>query len=381
MNHPGISRSSSAKGRIAQVLAHARASLQEPSRPVTPAALDQRTSLNFTPSSYATMEESSSSAKSRLIGSSSSLKPNILVSNSVDIPTTHKRSSTTTIFDENDDEANAQPPYVSANSSEGELIGFLQSSLRAFRLAKVISLDMVVEFLQELKQRIDIVIKALRTQIQPITNFQQLSAAHSVATELAALLLQTLASSPLTLAQPLQVYFALLLKLALAYAPATPLQPSPALAAASGGYGEVYGMLETYTKEIHSLLQPASQANPAMLSTESVHTPHPNTTSSSSSNPGDMLYVLCVPSDVLVEALGYTYKHMYGMSQTHTVWYVLVGYVCACVRYFTADSVAERKRLGHNQGLIVIGQYLQWYVNFYASAPAVDSQTHSDIHA
>lgn len=39
----GISR---ARGRIAGVLAEARASLKEPSRPFTPAGLDHRTSLN-----------------------------------------------------------------------------------------------------------------------------------------------------------------------------------------------------------------------------------------------------------------------------------------------------------------------------------------------
>lgn len=37
--------SSRARGRIAEVLADARASLMEPSRPFTPASLDQRTSL------------------------------------------------------------------------------------------------------------------------------------------------------------------------------------------------------------------------------------------------------------------------------------------------------------------------------------------------
>lgn len=37
---------SRARGRIAEVLADARASLMEPSRPFTPASLDQRTSLS-----------------------------------------------------------------------------------------------------------------------------------------------------------------------------------------------------------------------------------------------------------------------------------------------------------------------------------------------
>ena len=37
---------SRARGRIAEVLAEARASLKEPSRPFTPASLDQRTSLS-----------------------------------------------------------------------------------------------------------------------------------------------------------------------------------------------------------------------------------------------------------------------------------------------------------------------------------------------
>lgn len=45
-NNPNLSRSSGARGRIAQVLAHARASLQEPSRPVTPLTLDQKTYLS-----------------------------------------------------------------------------------------------------------------------------------------------------------------------------------------------------------------------------------------------------------------------------------------------------------------------------------------------
>lgn len=45
-NNPNFSRSSGARGRIAQVLAQARASLQEPSRPVTPLTLDQKTYLS-----------------------------------------------------------------------------------------------------------------------------------------------------------------------------------------------------------------------------------------------------------------------------------------------------------------------------------------------
>lgn len=47
-SHPR--RTVGAKGRIAQVLAQARATLKEPSRPITPASLDARTSLdlNFT---------------------------------------------------------------------------------------------------------------------------------------------------------------------------------------------------------------------------------------------------------------------------------------------------------------------------------------------
>lgn len=40
-----FSKSTSARGRIAQVLAQARASLNEPTRPTTPAMLDQRTSI------------------------------------------------------------------------------------------------------------------------------------------------------------------------------------------------------------------------------------------------------------------------------------------------------------------------------------------------
>jgi hypothetical protein len=42
--------SSRARGRIAEVLADARASLMEPSRPFTPASLDQRTALGNTKS-------------------------------------------------------------------------------------------------------------------------------------------------------------------------------------------------------------------------------------------------------------------------------------------------------------------------------------------
>lgn len=42
-----FSKSSSARGRIAQVLAQARASLNEPTRPVTPQLLDQRTSMPY----------------------------------------------------------------------------------------------------------------------------------------------------------------------------------------------------------------------------------------------------------------------------------------------------------------------------------------------
>eukprot|EP01041_Mallomonas_annulata_P000468 gene468-876_t len=45
------SRSSGAKGRIAQVLAQARASLKEPSRPYTPASLDARTEIGMGPPS------------------------------------------------------------------------------------------------------------------------------------------------------------------------------------------------------------------------------------------------------------------------------------------------------------------------------------------
>lgn len=41
-----FSRSAGAKGRIAQVLAQARASLKEPSRPITPAGFDSRMSLD-----------------------------------------------------------------------------------------------------------------------------------------------------------------------------------------------------------------------------------------------------------------------------------------------------------------------------------------------
>ncbi|RYH31602.1 hypothetical protein EON65_02375 [archaeon] len=166
MSNPSISRSSSAKGRIAQVLAHARASLQEPSRPVTPLTLDQRTSLNFTPSSNPFMDDQSTSAKNRPVGSSSSLKPSILVSHSVDVPlnsTSYKTTTTTIIYDD--------IPLTNTSSSavEGELIGFLQNSLQSFRLTKLISPDKVVEFLQGLKQHIDAVIKAIRTQMQRIS--------------------------------------------------------------------------------------------------------------------------------------------------------------------------------------------------------------------
>ena len=46
-----ISRSSGARGRIAQVLAQARASLKEPSRPITPLHFDQTNSLTINYSS------------------------------------------------------------------------------------------------------------------------------------------------------------------------------------------------------------------------------------------------------------------------------------------------------------------------------------------
>lgn len=45
MDNTNVRGSSRARGRIAEVLADARASLMEPSRPFTPASLDQRTSL------------------------------------------------------------------------------------------------------------------------------------------------------------------------------------------------------------------------------------------------------------------------------------------------------------------------------------------------
>ena len=45
MDDSGGKSYSRARGRIAGVLADARASLMEPSRPFTPASLDQRTSL------------------------------------------------------------------------------------------------------------------------------------------------------------------------------------------------------------------------------------------------------------------------------------------------------------------------------------------------
>lgn len=167
MSNPSISRSSSAKGRIAQVLAHARASLQEPSRPVTPLALDQRTSLNFAPTSYAGFDDQSSSAKNRPVGSSS-LKPNILMSHSVDIPsqsTSYKPTTTTTIYDD------IPPNNVSTTNVEGELIGFLQTSLRSFKLVKNIHAEMLLEFLHGLKQHIDSVIKAMRMQMQRISKY------------------------------------------------------------------------------------------------------------------------------------------------------------------------------------------------------------------
>ena len=46
MDTRGSNGSSRARSRIADVLADARASLIEPSRPFTPASLDQRTSLS-----------------------------------------------------------------------------------------------------------------------------------------------------------------------------------------------------------------------------------------------------------------------------------------------------------------------------------------------
>ena len=46
MDESGGKSYSRARGRIAEVLADARASLTEPSRPFTPASLDQRTSLS-----------------------------------------------------------------------------------------------------------------------------------------------------------------------------------------------------------------------------------------------------------------------------------------------------------------------------------------------
>ena len=45
IGHGESSHRKGAKGRIAQVLASARASLKEPSRPVTPAGLDSKVSV------------------------------------------------------------------------------------------------------------------------------------------------------------------------------------------------------------------------------------------------------------------------------------------------------------------------------------------------
>ena len=50
-NNYAFSQSASAKGRISQVIAQARASLKEPSRPITPASFDNRSSLDSAVSS------------------------------------------------------------------------------------------------------------------------------------------------------------------------------------------------------------------------------------------------------------------------------------------------------------------------------------------
>ncbi|RYH31603.1 hypothetical protein EON65_02380 [archaeon] len=155
----------------------------------------------------------------------------------------------------------------------------------------------------------------------------------------------------------------MLLKLTLAYAPASPSTPQGV------GMGVVYEMLETYTKEIHTLLQPpstpTSYPNPKTLSMDSVCL-------SISEAPAlsiNILYALCVPSDVLIEALAYVHKHFFStqnnkrssidMGMGMGMPYVLAGYGTACVRLYTADSASERKRLGHNQGLQVLGRL--WY--------------------
>ncbi len=75
------------RGRIAQVLAQARASLKEPSRPYTPASLDNRTSLETSNNDHLQFDQGfgssafllkeKSSAKSLLGGESSSRNQNI----------------------------------------------------------------------------------------------------------------------------------------------------------------------------------------------------------------------------------------------------------------------------------------------------------------
>lgn len=81
---PSMSRTSATRGRIAQVLASARASLQEPSRPVTPLTLDQRTALSFSTTSI----PSEGIARQKLLNSSSSSgkTSKVLTSASVDAP-------------------------------------------------------------------------------------------------------------------------------------------------------------------------------------------------------------------------------------------------------------------------------------------------------
>ena len=62
-----ISSNSGARGRIAQVLASARASLKEPSRPFTPQSLDQRTALDMgLSSSIGSSQAAPSASNSRM---------------------------------------------------------------------------------------------------------------------------------------------------------------------------------------------------------------------------------------------------------------------------------------------------------------------------
>lgn len=87
-----ISRSSSKRGRIAQVLASARASLhdpsraslQEPTRPVTPLMVDQWTSFPSSLNGISFASEGPGQYKAHGAAFSSSTKTNVLLSASVD---------------------------------------------------------------------------------------------------------------------------------------------------------------------------------------------------------------------------------------------------------------------------------------------------------